>query len=56
MLSSCGVGTCGTCETAVLEGAPEHRDSILDADERAANDRMMICVSCCLDDQLVFDL
>jgi ferredoxin-NADP reductase len=53
---SCGVGTCGTCETAVLEGEPEHRDSILDEDEQSANDCMMICVSRCLSDRLVLDL
>lgn len=27
--SSCLEGVCGTCETAVVDGAPEHRDSIL---------------------------
>ncbi len=45
VLSSCETGTCGTCETPVLEGAIEHRDSVLTADEQAAGDRMMICVS-----------
>ncbi|WP_461186624.1 PDR/VanB family oxidoreductase [Arthrobacter sp. Z4-13] len=56
VLWSCRVGTCGTCETPVLEGAPEHRDSILDEDEQSANDCMMICVSRCLSDRLVLDL
>jgi ferredoxin-NADP reductase len=42
---SCLVGTCGTCETAVLEGEPDHRDGLLTDDEKAANDTMMICVS-----------
>ncbi|BBZ05681.1 ferredoxin [Mycolicibacterium chitae] len=42
---SCREGTCGTCETAVLAGAPDHRDSILTEDERAANDVMFVCVS-----------
>jgi ferredoxin len=27
VLSSCGRGVCGTCETAVLGGEPDHRDS-----------------------------
>jgi len=27
VLSSCAEGTCGTCETAVLDGLPDHRDS-----------------------------
>jgi ferredoxin-NADP reductase len=56
VLSSCGEGTCGTCETPVLEGTPEHRDSILNEEERSANDCMMICVSRCLGDRLVLDL
>ncbi|MCR2764326.1 PDR/VanB family oxidoreductase [Microbacterium sp. zg.B48] len=43
--SSCQEGTCGTCETGVLAGIPAHRDSILDAEERALNEVMFICVS-----------
>jgi ferredoxin len=35
----------GTCETAVLSGTPDHRDSVLTNEERAVNDTMMICVS-----------
>ncbi len=30
VVSSCGEGTCGTCETRVLAGVPDHRDSVLD--------------------------
>ncbi|WP_341720108.1 PDR/VanB family oxidoreductase [Micromonospora sp. FIMYZ51] len=45
VLSSCREGTCGTCETTVLAGEPEHRDSLLTEEERAAGDTMMICVS-----------
>ncbi|WP_432842347.1 PDR/VanB family oxidoreductase [Dactylosporangium sp. CA-092794] len=56
MLSSCQEGTCGTCETAVLAGIPEHRDSVLDDDEQAANDCMMICVSRSRTPRLVLDL
>ena len=47
VLFSCREGTCGTCETDVLEGVPDHRDSVLTAEERAAGDTMMICVSRC---------
>lgn len=43
--SSCRDGICGTCETAVLAGTPDHRDSILSDDERANGHTMMICVS-----------
>jgi len=56
VLSSCRQGTCGTCETTVLAGRPDHRDSILDDDERAAGDCMYVCVSRSLDDRLVLDL
>jgi ferredoxin-NADP reductase len=56
VLSNCEEGTCGTCQTAVLEGVPDHRDSVLDEDERAANDTMMICVSRALSSRLVLDL
>ncbi|SEF23552.1 Ferredoxin-NADP reductase [Amycolatopsis pretoriensis] len=56
VLSSCRQGTCGTCETAVLAGRPEHRDAILEDHERAAADRMFVCVSRSLSDRLVLDL
>jgi ferredoxin-NADP reductase len=56
VLSSCGEGTCGTCETPVLEGVPDHRDSVLDAEQREAGDCMMICVSRSCTPRLVLDL
>jgi ferredoxin-NADP reductase len=56
VLSSCREGTCGTCETEVLEGRPDHRDSLLTPQEREACDTMFICVSRSLDDRLVLDL
>jgi cytochrome P450/ferredoxin-NADP reductase len=56
VLSSCAEGTCGTCETPVLDGEPDHRDSVLDEDERQAGDCMMICVSRSCTPQLVLDL
>jgi ferredoxin-NADP reductase len=56
VLSSCRQGTCGTCETTVLEGLPDHRDSLLDDDERAAGDCMYICVSRSCTERLVLDL
>ncbi len=56
VLSSCAEGTCGTCETGVLGGAPDHRDSVLTADERAANDCMLICISRSCTPRLVLDL
>ena len=56
VLSSCAEGTCGTCETRVLEGVPDHRDSVLDQEARDANDCMMICVSRARTSRLVLDL
>ena len=56
VLSSCAEGTCGTCETPVLEGEPDHRDSVLDDEEKQAGDCMMICVSRSCSARLVLDL
>jgi ferredoxin-NADP reductase len=56
VLSSCRQGICGTCETGVLAGLPDHRDSLLDDDERAAGDCMYPCVSRSRSDRLVLDL
>jgi len=43
--SSCRVGTCGTCEVAIVDGEVEHRDSVLSPEEQDANRSMMLCVS-----------
>lgn len=56
VLSSCLEGVCGTCETAVLSGTPDHRDSLLTQEEREANEYMMICVGRALSDRLELDL
>ncbi len=56
MLSSCSEGICGTCETAVIEGIPDHRDSVLTDEEKAVNDALMPCVSRSLTERLVLDL
>ncbi|SUA91532.1 PDR/VanB family oxidoreductase [Pandoraea pulmonicola] len=53
---SCREGVCGTCEVAVLEGTPEHRDLVLSQDERAGGRTVMICCSGCKGDRLVLDL
>lgn len=55
-LNSCREGICGTCETKVVEGIPDHRDSLLSPQERAANDTMMICVGRARCPRLVLDL
>jgi ferredoxin len=56
VLSSCQEGTCGTCETPVLEGEVDHRDSLLTPAEQAANDTMFICVSRAACPKLVLEL
>jgi ferredoxin-NADP reductase len=56
VLSSCREGTCGTCETDILEGEVDHRDSLLDEAEQAANETMFICVSRAACPRLVLDL
>lgn len=55
-LSACGEGTCGTCWTRVIAGTPLHRDSLLDDEQRAAGDQMLICVSRSCTARLVLDL
>jgi ferredoxin-NADP reductase len=52
---SCLEGTCGTCETVVLAGAPDHRDSLLTEQERSRNDTMFLCVSRSLTPRLRID-
>jgi ferredoxin-NADP reductase len=54
--SSCRDGTCGTCEAVVLEGTPDHRDSVLSPEEQEANDTIMVCVSRSCTPRLVIDL
>jgi ferredoxin-NADP reductase len=54
--SSCGEGTCGTCEVAVLAGTPEHRDALTDPDDPERDKTMMVCVSRARSDRLVLDL
>jgi vanillate O-demethylase ferredoxin subunit len=54
--TSCAEGVCGTCETRVLEGVPDHRDRILSPTERTANEKMMICCSGSKSATLVLDL
>ena len=54
--SSCRDGICGSCETRVLEGTPDHRDSVLSATEQASGKTMMVCVSRACTPRLVLDL
>jgi ferredoxin-NADP reductase len=56
VLTSCREGTCGTCETRVLEGTPDHRDHVLSPEDRASGEMMMICCSRSRSPRLVLDL
>jgi len=51
---SCEEGYCGTCLTRYLEGEPEHRDEILDADDQ--QDYVLICCARSKSAELVLDL
>lgn len=52
----CREGICGACETKVLDGDPDHRDSILTATEKALCSTMFVCVSGSKTPRLVLDL
>ncbi|WP_213577618.1 PDR/VanB family oxidoreductase [Rhodococcus sp. USK13] len=56
IIASCREGVCGTCEVRVLEGTPDHRDSVLSDAEQAAGEVMMVCVSRARTNRLVLDL
>ncbi|MEU6602993.1 PDR/VanB family oxidoreductase [Streptomyces flaveolus] len=53
---SCEEGYCGSCETRVLDGTPDHRDEVLGAHEHRLGRSMMICVSRATSKRLVLDL
>lgn len=53
---SCLQGTCGTCITPVLKGEIDHRDAVLNMEEKTTHTQMCICVSRALQDQITLDL
>lgn len=53
--SSCEEGVCGSCETRVIEGQPDHRDMILSAKEREEGKKIIICCSGAKSSRLVLD-
>lgn len=55
-IHDCKRGDCGICQTAVIEGVPDHRDYILSDAEKASNKVMQICVSRAKTKRLVLDL
>jgi tetrachlorobenzoquinone reductase len=52
----CMQGVCGMCEVSVLEGIPDHRDSILTEDARQSNARIIVCCSRSMTRSLTIDL
>jgi vanillate O-demethylase ferredoxin subunit len=52
---SCLQGVCGSCETRVLSGTPDHRDLVLTREEQEANNTMMVCCSGSKSPRLVLD-
>lgn len=53
---SCREGLCGTCETGVLAGTVEHRDFVLSAAEKLAQNKMLVCVSRAACSRITLDL
>lgn len=52
----CANGMCGACMLDVLEGDIDHRDNVLDDEEKLENDRMCVCVSRAKSEFLVLDI
>lgn len=53
---SCRSGVCGSCETRVIAGRPEHRDAVLSPQERASGKTLMVCCSRAAGERIVLDL
>lgn len=53
---SCEEGVCGACMTDVIEGIPDHLDSVMTPAERTENKKIMICCSGSKSARLVLDL
>jgi ferredoxin-NADP reductase len=54
--TSCKEGICGTCETKVIAGIPDHRDFLLGDADRESGATMLICVSRSNTPELVLDI
>ncbi|WP_046495337.1 PDR/VanB family oxidoreductase [Streptomyces odonnellii] len=53
---SCQEGYCGSCETRVLEGQPDHRGTLMSPEEHDEEGTMLICVGRSRTPRLVLDL
>lgn len=57
LYAECREGLCGTCEVGIISGDAEHRDQVLTAKEKQANNSIMTCVSRgCAGEKLVLDI
>lgn len=45
VIKVCEEGYCGTCQVGLLGGEADHRDEVLDDDEKAANTLIQVCIS-----------
>ena len=54
--ASCEQGICGSCETRVLAGEPDHRDLLQSPEEKAQGKSVMICCSRSKSAELVLNL
>ena len=52
----CEEGICGTCATVLLEGEADHRDFVLDDEEKARGEFIMVCCSRARSPMLTLDL
>lgn len=53
---SCTEGYCGSCESVVLDGEPDHRGSLMSPEEHDEEGTMLICVGRSKSQRLVLDL
>lgn len=57
VIKVCEEGYCGTCQVALLGGKADHRDEVLDEDEKAANTLIQVCISRAMPgEKLILDL
>jgi ferredoxin len=56
VVGSCRKGVCGSCEVRVLDGTPEHLDSVMDDAQKDELGVMYPCVSRATSQTLVLDL
>ncbi|MBA4021531.1 MAG: ferredoxin [Gordonia sp.] len=53
---NCLQGECGACVATVLDGVPDHRDTVLSERARDAGKRIILCVSRSLTPRIAIDL